>query len=119
MFSGMTKILFLTAPVIAIVMFFVFVKMNKQEAKMDVESAKFDQDFAVMQKTLSNTKSEKQHWTAKEKEAVEQIELAKKLEQDATGVDKELNTNMIDAAKEFGKNATVDGNGKVINKESK
>ncbi len=119
MFSGLIKILLLTAPVVGIVLFVVFMKMGKHEAKMDVEGAKFDQDFAVMQQSMSNTKTEKKHWEARKLEAGEEIEKAKKLEMEATDIDKELKNDMLDAAKEFGKEAKVDKNGKVIVPEKK
>lgn len=106
MFSGIGKILFLTAPVIAIILFVVWIKMSAHEAKMDVESAKFDKDFAVMQESLSNTKSEKKHWETKSKEADQQIEAAKKLNEVATGEEKALKDDFANAAKEFGKKGT-------------
>lgn len=73
--AGIFKILVWTAPVLAVLFYFITQRQEAQIADMKVEFAKFDGDFAKMNEGLSSG-SEKKEWLEAKVRAHKEVQKA-------------------------------------------
>lgn len=96
--NNLFKTLFLVAPALAVLFFFVVVKQSEHQAYLERESARFDKDFSEMMKNPYSLKND--YWTDRQKQAAEEEKQAQaKLEERRQKV-KELESQLEKAFNE-------------------
>lgn len=92
----MFRILMFSAPVLAIVLIVVLIKMNTQETKMNLNEVKFEQEWAQEMKSFSKSSEERQFWDEKKKAAESELEEAKRAKAEADQLDLQQKKDMLD-----------------------
>lgn len=72
--GGLFKVLLGTAVVLAILFFYISQQQQAQSDSMEADFARFDEDFARMNKQMSMSSTDKDEWAKAEQAAHERVE---------------------------------------------
>ncbi len=102
--SGLMKILVITAPVLALLLFYVITKQSQMDTEMKKEDARFEREWAEFNKDFS-TSGDRQKYEQRAQQAEQEFQELKKKEKEKEEKTERIEKELEKAIEEHGKDA--------------